>query len=115
MKEKRRNVLSDVNLDPLAMESIKELELPSELNKKIYWWSEKGAKTIGYCEAITKDGQIIKYTAFTEKEEDYKWEDKVIVGMFSENEISFSRSFMKDMKDIEVLKFKTVSKPPKKK
>ncbi len=128
MNEERRKILSEVKFDPLAlnnlnnlnnsnslksiMESMKELELPSGLNKKIYWWSEKGAELSGYCKAMTKDGQTIKYTAFTEKEDDYKWDDKVMLGKFSQAEISFSRSFMKDIED---LKCGTVSKPPKQK
>ncbi len=91
---------------------MEELELPSGLNKKIYWWSEKGAALAGYCEAVTKEGKTIKYTAFTEKEEDYKWDDKVVLGRFSKDEISFSRSFMKDIED---LKCRTGGKPPKQK
>lgn len=65
-----------------------EIELP-ELNKNLYFFSEKAAKIVGYFEAITKDGQKIKYTGAVLKTENYKWPDKKLIGEFADNEIKF--------------------------
>jgi len=77
-------------------EQTDEIELPEMLKKKKYLFSEEASKEFGYCEATTKDGRTIKYTIMTERPEEYKWSDTVVVGEFSDNEISSLKIFDKE-------------------